>query len=54
VLIVFLVGVILAGVRAWTRSVAASFIVHAIYNGVPILTIMVASHGFRHLEKLAQ
>ena len=54
VFIVFLVGVILAIVRARTRSVAASFVVHAIYNGVPILTIMVASHGFRHLEKLAQ
>lgn len=54
VLIVFLVGVILAVVRAWTRSVAASFVVHAIYNGVPILTVMIVSHGFRHLEKLAQ
>jgi membrane protease YdiL (CAAX protease family) len=54
VLIVFLVGVILTVVRAWTRSVAASFVVHAIYNGVPILTIMLASHGFQHMEKLAQ
>jgi hypothetical protein len=54
VFIVFLVGVILALVRAWTRSVAASFVVHAIYNGVPILTIMIVSHGFRHLDKLAQ
>jgi uncharacterized protein len=54
VFIVFLVGVILAVVRAWTHSVAASFVVHAIYNGVPILTIMVASHGFQHLEKLAK
>ncbi len=54
VFIVFLVGVILAVVRAWTHSVAASFVVHAIYNGVPILTIMIASHGFQHLEKLAK
>jgi hypothetical protein len=54
VFIIFLVGIILALVRARTRSVAASFIVHAIYNGVPILTIMLASHGFQHLEKLAQ
>jgi uncharacterized protein len=54
VLVVFLVGVILAIVRARTRSVAASFVVHAIYNGVPILTIMVVSHGFTHLEKLAR
>lgn len=53
VLIIFLVGVILTLVRAYRRSVAASFIVHAIYNGIPIVILMIASHGFRDLPKLA-
>jgi membrane protease YdiL (CAAX protease family) len=54
VLIIFLVGVVLTVVRAKMKSVGASFIVHAIYNGVPIIAAIIASHGFRHLEKLAQ
>jgi hypothetical protein len=54
VLIIFLVGLVLTAVRAKTKSVGASFIVHAIYNGVPVIAAVVASHGFRHLEKLAQ
>ncbi|HZR67380.1 MAG TPA: type II CAAX endopeptidase family protein [Terriglobales bacterium] len=53
VLIIFLVGVILALVRAQRHSVAASFVVHGIYNGVPILVLMIASHGFHNLPKLA-
>jgi hypothetical protein len=54
VLIIFLVGLVLTAVRAKTKSVGASFIVHAIYNGVPVIAAVVATHGFRHLEKLAQ
>lgn len=54
VLIIFLVGVVLTGVRAKMKSVGASFIVHSIYNGIPIIAAIIASHGFRHLEKLAQ
>ena len=53
VLVVFLVGVVLTWVRAKWRSVAASFIVHAIYNGVPIVAAIIASHGFQHLDKIA-
>jgi uncharacterized protein len=53
VFIVFLVGVVLTLVRAKRHSVASSFIVHAIYNGVPILATIIVSGGFRHLEKLA-
>lgn len=53
VLIIFLIGVVLTLVRAKMKSVAASFIVHSIYNGVPVVTVLIASHGFRHLEKLA-
>jgi uncharacterized protein len=54
VLIIFLVGVVLTLVRAKMKSVGASFIVHSIYNGVPVVAAIIASHGFRHLEKLAQ
>jgi membrane protease YdiL (CAAX protease family) len=54
VLIIFLVGVVLTLVRAKMKSVGASFIVHSVYNGVPVLTAIIASHGFQHLERLAQ
>jgi hypothetical protein len=54
VLIIFLVGVVLTLVRAKMKSVGASFIVHSIYNGIPVVAAILASHGFQHLEKLAQ
>lgn len=54
VFIIFLVGLVLTVVRATMKSVGASFIVHSIYNGIPIALTVIASHGFRHLEKLAQ
>jgi len=54
VLVVFLVGVALTLVRARTKSVAASMLVHIAYNGTLSLALFVASGGFRHLEKLNQ
>jgi membrane protease YdiL (CAAX protease family) len=54
VLIVFLVGVVLTVVRAKRQSVASSFIVHSIYNGIPVLATIIASGGYRHLEKLTR
>lgn len=54
VLIIFLVGVVLTAVRAKMKSVGASFVVHSVYNGIPIVAAIIASHGFRHMEKLAQ
>ncbi len=54
VLIIFLVGVALTTVRALTRSVAASFLVHVGYNGTLSLLMYVVTGGFRHLEKLNQ
>jgi membrane protease YdiL (CAAX protease family) len=50
-LIIFLVGVVCGVVRARVNSVGASFLVHASYNGVQTLFAIVATHGFRHLEK---
>lgn len=54
VLIIFLVGVALTTVRAVTKSVAASFLLHVGYNGTLSLLMFAATGGFRHLEKLNQ
>ena len=54
VLVIFLVGVVLTVVRARQNSVASSFIVHAVYNGVQMGLAFVATRGFQHLDKLAQ
>jgi uncharacterized protein len=49
---VFLVSMLLAGVREKTRSVAASALFHASYNFSIFAFIFVASGGFMHLERL--
>jgi membrane protease YdiL (CAAX protease family) len=54
VLIIFLVGMALTAVRAVTKSVAASFLVHVGYNGTLATLLFVATSGFRHLERLNQ
>jgi len=41
-------------VRVRTRSVACSTIVHASYNLSVFLTLMVATGGYRHLEKIGK
>ena len=53
VFLIFLVGVVLGAVRARKDSVAAGFLVHAAYNGTIILMLLIATDGFRHLEKLS-
>ena len=50
-LVIFLVGVVCGAVRAATKSVAASFLVHVGYNATDMLLMMLATDGFRHLEK---
>ncbi|HVI11012.1 MAG TPA: CPBP family intramembrane glutamic endopeptidase [Candidatus Binatia bacterium] len=52
VLIIFLVGVACTVVRAQTKSVAASFLVHAGYNATNMVLIAIATSGFRHMDKL--
>jgi len=54
VLIIFLVGVALTTVRALTRSVASSFLVHVGYNATLSALLFIATSGFRHLERLNQ
>jgi membrane protease YdiL (CAAX protease family) len=53
VLLIFLVGVVLGVVRARKDSVAAGFLVHAAYNSTIIFMLLIATDGFRHLEKLS-
>jgi len=54
VLIIFLVGLVLTLVRAITRSVAASFLVHVGYNTTVTIIALIATGGFRHMEKMNQ
>jgi len=51
VLVITLVGVVLTVVRAVTKSVAASFLVHVGYNATLMALAAVATDGFRHMEK---
>ncbi|MGO9087787.1 MAG: lysostaphin resistance A-like protein [Terriglobales bacterium] len=52
-LVIFLVGVVCGAVRAATKSVGASFLVHVGYNGTQMLIAVAATHGFRHLNAMA-
>jgi membrane protease YdiL (CAAX protease family) len=54
VLVIFLVGVVLTGVRAKRNSVAAGLLIHMAYNGTISVLMFIATDGFRHLEKLSQ
>jgi hypothetical protein len=38
-------------VRAATKSVGASFLVHVGYNGMQMLIAVIATHGFRQMPK---
>jgi len=51
VLVIFIVGIVLTIVRAVTKSVGASFLVHVGYNGTLMVLVGVATDGFRHMEK---
>jgi membrane protease YdiL (CAAX protease family) len=50
-LVIFLVGVVCGVVRAVTRSVAASFLVHVGFNGMQMLIAVVMTRGFQHMPK---
>ncbi len=50
-LVIVAVGVVCGIVRAATRSVGASFLVHVGYNGTQMIIALVYTHGFRHMEK---
>jgi len=51
-LVLFSVSLVLTFVRLKTESVAASAIVHGAYNFFVFLTVMIATGGYRHLERM--
>jgi membrane protease YdiL (CAAX protease family) len=51
--LLWLVGGTLTYVRIRLNSVAASSVVHAVYNGWIFVVIFFATSGFRHLDKLS-
>lgn len=50
---IFLVGVVLTTVRAVSKSLAASFIVHVAYNGTIALAALFVTSFYRHMERLS-
>lgn len=52
--LLFLVGFVLTGIRAMTRSVAASWITHLSYNTTLFVLLIYATGGLKHLERLTQ
>ncbi|MGH9521640.1 MAG: lysostaphin resistance A-like protein [Terriglobales bacterium] len=51
-LLLWVVGVVLTGVRARTKSVAASFCIHVAYNFTLFALMFIRTDAFRHLDKL--
>jgi membrane protease YdiL (CAAX protease family) len=52
-LLLFIVGLVLTAVRARTRSVGASFLVHVGYNATLFALLYAGTDGFTNFEKLA-
>src|SRR5579863_3438079 len=50
-LIVLMVGIVCGAVRAVTKSVGASFLVHVGYNGMQMLIAVAITHGFTRMPK---
>ena len=51
-LVLFSVSLVLTFVRVKTQSVAASTIVHGAYNGFVFITVLFATGGYRHLDRM--
>ena len=50
--VLFTVSLVLCGVRLLTQSLAASTMVHAVYNGTIFTIVFFVTGGFRHLDKI--
>jgi len=53
-LVLFVVGLVLTAVRAITKSVSASMVVHMGYNFTLFAMLFIASGRFQHLERISQ
>jgi membrane protease YdiL (CAAX protease family) len=51
-LLIVLVSLVLCSVRLITRSLAASTLVHAIYNFFVFTILLIGTQGFRHFDKM--
>ena len=51
-LLLVCVSLVLCGIRLATRSVAASFVVHACYNFLLFSLMLLGTGGFRHMDKI--
>ena len=51
-LVLFSISLVLTFVRVKTQSVAASTLVHGAYNGFVFLTVLYATGGYRHLDRM--
>jgi uncharacterized protein len=54
VLLLFVVGLVLTLVRARTRSLATTVLMHMGYNGIIFLLMFMETHGFHNLDKLTR
>jgi uncharacterized protein len=54
VLVIFVVGLALTAVRAYSRSVASTLLMHIGYNATISVALFITTDGFRHLERLNQ
>lgn len=52
VVLIFVVGVVLTLVRARTRSLASSVLVHLGYNGIIFVLMFAETQGFRNLDRM--
>lgn len=50
--VLFAVSLVLCAVRLWMQSLAASTMIHAIYNGTIFTILFFVTGGFRHLDKI--
>jgi membrane protease YdiL (CAAX protease family) len=50
----FSVSLVLTFVRIKTQSVASSTIVHGAYNSLVFLSLLIATGGYRHLDRITQ
>jgi membrane protease YdiL (CAAX protease family) len=53
-LALFTISLVLTYVRVKTQSVACSILVHSAYNGFVFLTVIFATGGYRHLDRMTQ
>jgi uncharacterized protein len=51
--VLFCVSLVLCLVRLWMQSLAASTLIHAIYNGTIFTILFFGTGGFRHLDKIS-